>query len=154
MEKFNWISAKVIGTDEFVRVRQTNLREQVFITATGVVYDFQDLDFTQPNTEEQFFLDCVKENNKKMEDQQELMNKMLSSLDANAIADHKAKIDEREYWRKLRGNIFLEVTRLRLSDTKDRYTSVSDYDWLCAVTASCFNKLYEQDKSFFKDKLL
>lgn len=145
MEKFNWISAKVIGTDEFVRVRQTNLREQVFITATGVVYDFQDLDFTQPNTEEQFFLDCVKENNKKMEDQQELMNKMLGSLDANAIADHKAKIDEREYWRKLRGDIFKAVFDATPND-KGTMKTVID------TTKFYFDALYKQDKDFFKDK--
>ena len=75
---------------------------------------------------------------------------MLSKMDANSIADHKAKIDEREYWRKLRGDIALEIIRKR--GDKEHYNSSSGYETIAYMAKSLFDELYEQDQEFFKDK--
>lgn len=62
----------------------------------------------------------------------------------NAIADHKAKIGEREYWRKLRGDILLSfLTMNGQENTIDR---------ILEMTEQIFTTIYEQDKDFFKDK--
>ena len=73
---------------------------------------------------------------------------MLSKMDANAIADHKAKIDEREYWRKLRGDIALEIIRKR--GDKGHYATACHYAAISEMTSVLFNELYKQDKEFFK----
>lgn len=75
---------------------------------------------------------------------------MISKMDANSIADHKAKIDEREYWRKLRGDIALEIIRKR--GDKEHYSSSSGYETIARMTKFLFDELYEQDNEFFKDK--
>lgn len=68
--------------------------------------------------------------------------------DANAIADHKAAIDEREYWRKLRGEIFLKAME------KYDFTHSGAVDSALSRSKYIVNKLYDQDKDFLKDKRL
>lgn len=58
-----------------------------------------------------------------------------------SCADHNAKIDEHEYWRNLRCEIFAYLC-------KD-YRSYSD---ALKLTETIINRLYEQDQEFFKDK--
>lgn len=65
-------------------------------------------------------------------------------------ADHKAKIDEREYWRKLRGDIALEIIRKRGS--LDHYSKSGNFFTIAEMTNVLFKELYAQDKDFFKDK--
>jgi len=64
--------------------------------------------------------------------------------------DHKAKIGEREYWRKLRGDIALEIIRKR--GDKEHYKTPSHFVTIADATRVLFNELYEQDQEFFKDK--
>lgn len=143
----NWIFAKKFN-GESVTVRQGEAGSKLFIGNDGKMYDVSDLDFTQIHPLDADFLRQFEESNKRYAEQQvehqELLNKMLSSMDANAIADHKAKIDEREYWRKLRGDIFLELIKGQSSSTNIR--------WAYGMTEECVIRLYEQDKDFFKDK--
>ena len=161
MEQYNWIKAYYAsqnGDDEReVFVRQEVENSETFVDDKGNRFHISDLDLTRTDYEPQIFnLEEFEKRNKEINQQyqesQAMYMKMLSKMDANSIADHKAKIDEREYWRKLRGDIFLEVTRLRLQDTKIPYTSTGDYDFLLNVTSHCFNELYNQDQEFFKDK--
>lgn len=157
MERYNWIKA-VFTTNESLADKEVLVRQEVegsetFVDGAGNRFHISELDLTQPqifNLEE--FEKRNKEINQQYKESQTIYMEMLSKMDANSIADHKAKIDEREYWRKLRGDIFLEVTRLRLQDIKRPYTSVGDYDFLLSVTSHCFNELYDQDQEFFKDK--
>lgn len=156
MERYNWIKAKNAEGDE-IFVRQGESGSKLWLDDRGMMYDISDLDFTQCFDEPHIFnLEEFEKRNKEINQQyqesQAMYMEMLSKMDANSIADHKAKIEEREYWRKLRGDIFLEVTRLRLQDTKSPYTSVGDYDFLLSVTSHCFKELYNQDQEFFKDK--
>lgn len=66
---------------------------------------------------------------------------MMQSFDATKIADHKAKIDEREYWRKLRGDIFLAI-----------HGAYSGKMHAVELADQIVSALYKQDKVFFKQK--
>jgi len=81
---------------------------------------------------------------------QAMYMEMLSKMDANSIADHKAKIEEREYWRKLRGDIALEIIRKR--GDNGHYKTPCHYALIAEMTEVLFDKLYYQDQEFFKDK--
>ena len=143
----NWILARTLGGND-VKVRQEEPFSRMFIGEDGIVYNASDLNFTGVPSCNADILKQLDENNKRYAEQQvehqELMNKMLASMDANAIADHKAEIDEREYWRKLRGDIALEVIK--------QCDGVIDYEDVSVAVKGLFDLLYEQDKDFFKDK--
>lgn len=149
----NWIFAKKID-GEFVKVRQSKAGSGEFVGVDGNIYTVYDLDFTQIHPLDADLLRQFEESNKRYAEQQveyqELLNKMLSSMDANAIADHKAEIDEREYWRKLRGDIALEIIRKRGS--LNHYCNATHYDVIAEMANVLFMELYAQDKDFFKDK--
>ena len=73
---------------------------------------------------------------------------MMKSMDAKAIADHKAVIDEFEYWRKLRGEIFVEMYRDHLAKNDSRKSE----DDLLNKTKYLINQLWQQDQDFTFDK--
>lgn len=135
MEKNNWIKAYYTvhdGDDEReIFVRQEVEGSGTFVDNEGNRYHISELDLTR-NTFEPQIAPVEKTDGLKW---------LLESMDANAIADHKAKIDEREYWRKLRGETF--------SSLRKEYRS--EYDAL-KQTEFIINHLYAQDQEFFKDK--
>lgn len=141
----NWILARTLGGND-VKVRQGEPFSRMFIGEDGIMYDASDLNFTGVPSRNADILKQLDENNKRYAEQQvehqELMNKMLASMDANAIADHKAEIDEREYWRRLRGDVFLELIKRDCKNDKNRALN---------LTMDAINELYEQDTEFFKD---
>lgn len=141
----NWILARTLGGND-VKVRQGEPFSRMFIGEDGIMYDASDLNFTGVPSRNADILKQLDENNKRYAEQQvehqELMNKMLASMDANAIADHKAEIDEREYWRRLRGDVFLELIK------RDW---INDKNSALNLTMDAINELYEQDTEFFKD---
>lgn len=140
----NWIYAKTLDGKE-VKVRQGEPFSRMFIGEDGIMYDASDLNFTGVPSRNADILKQLDENNKRYAEQQvehqELMNKMLASMDANAIADHKAEIDEREYWRRLRGDVFLELIK------RDW---INDKNSALNLTMDAINELYEQDTEFSK----
>lgn len=141
----NWILARTLAGND-VKVRQGEPFSRMFIGEDGIMYDASDLNFTGVPSRNADILKQLDENNKRYAEQQvehqELMNKMLASMDANAIADHKAEIDEREYWRRLRGDVFLELIKRDCKNDKNRALN---------LTMDAINELYEQDTEFFKD---
>lgn len=141
----NWILARTLGGND-VKVRQGEPFSRMFIGEDGIMYDASDLNFTGVPSRNADILKQLDENNKRYAEQQvenqKLMNKMLASMDANAIADHKAEIDEREYWRRLRGDVFLELIKRDCKNDKNRALN---------LTMDAINELYEQDTEFFKD---
>lgn len=149
MENYNWIKAVAISNGKQVEVRQGEAGGRIWIDKEGTTYTITDLDFTQA-PELLDFMKGFEETNKRFAEQQvehqELINKMLSSMDANAIADHKAKIDEREYWRKLRAEMFLKVMG------RYDFNHAGAVDSALSRTKYIVNQLYNQDKDFFKDK--
>lgn len=159
MEKYNWIKA-VFTTNESLADKEVLVRQEVegfetFVDGAGNRFHISELDLTRSDYESQpFNLEEFEKRNKEMEQQykegQAMYMEMLSKMDANSIADHKAKIDEREYWRKLRGDIALEIIRKR--GDKGHYDTASHFVTIADMTRVLFNELYDQDKEFFKDE--
>lgn len=159
MEQHNWIKAVFTTNDSLadkeVLVRQEVEGSETFVDGAGNRFHISELDLTRSDYEPQLFnLDEFEKRNREINQQyqesQAMYMEMLSKMDANAIADHKAKIDEREYWRKLRGDIALEIIRKR--GDKAHYGSSSGYETIAHMTKFLFDELYEQDNEFFKDK--
>ena len=142
MERYNWIKAYYASqnddSEHEVFVRQVENGSEYFVSDKGTRFHVSELDLTQDGGE---LIPVEKSDGLKW---------LLQSMDANAIADHKAKIDEREYWRKLRGDIALEIIRKR--GDKEHYNSSSGYETIAYMAKSLFDELYEQDQEFFKDK--
>lgn len=73
--------------------------------------------------------------------QAEMLKDLMSQMDVKGQDDHRAKIAEREYWRKLRGDILLALL--------DKSTSI---DLSLPDRASDLTeRLYKQDKDFFRN---
>lgn len=136
----NWILTKD-KKGEIVKVRQRNVFTDEFIGENGVVYNVADLDFTEMRLP---FPDLNKENKENLD----ALKDMMKSMDAKAIADHQAGISEREYWRKLRGEIFMEMYRNYLA-TGNWMKSEDD---LLNKTKYLVNQLWQQDRDFISDK--
>lgn len=139
MEQYNWIRAYYTihdGDDEReVFVRQEVEGSETFVDDKGNRFHISELDLTRNTFEPQIF----------PVEKTDGLKWLLESMDANAIADHKAKIDEREYWRKLRGEIFKRVFDATPDDGATM-ESVLEY------TEKYFDAIYAQDQEFFKDK--
>ena len=159
MEQYNWIKAYYASQNDDIEhevfVKQEESCSEYFVSDKGIRYHVSELDLTRRDYEPQLFnLEEFEKRNKEINQQyqesQAMYMEMLSKMDANSIADHKAKIDEREYWRKLRGDIALEIIRKR--GDKDHYDTASHFETIAEMTRVLFNELYDQDKEFFKDK--
>ena len=71
----------------------------------------------------------------------EMLKDLMSQMDVKVQDDHRAKIAEREYWRKLRGDILLALLDKRTS------IDLSLPDMASALT----EHLYRQDNDFFNN---
>ena len=149
-ENYRWISAVLADSGKRTSVRQCGIGSPVWEDNEGTVYAYSDLDFTKIPEEPPFLKDwkeTMQKQNDEHEKTQSQLREMLSAMDARAIADHQAKIDERAYWRKLRGDIALEITRSKAND----YSHTSSFTWIAAATKVVFEELYDQDKYFFNN---
>ena len=133
METYNWIEAYY--HEAIVKIRQVSKGSATFVDGAENEFDISELDFTR-NTFEPQIIPVEKTEGLKW---------LLESMDANSIADHKAKIDEREYWRKLRGEIFKMVFDAT-PDDRGTMEGVLEY------TKKYFDAIYNQDQEFIKDK--
>lgn len=122
----NWISAKDVKGIT-VKVRQGECFSKLFIGEDGTMYDISDLDFTQVHQEEPHKEIIPLENVEKLREW---------LFDNNA--DHKASIEERAYWRKLRGEVFMKSLE-KYDEQVDRTLNRTKY---------IINQLYDQDKMF------
>lgn len=136
----NWILVKNLeGKD--IKVRQRRSYGDIFVDEQGREYVASVLDFTGARLAIPDFNEKDKENLNALKD-------MMKSMDAKAIADHKAVIDELVYWRKLRGEIFMEMYRNYLAKNDGRQSE----DDLLNKTKYLFNQLWQQDQDFTFDK--
>ena len=71
----------------------------------------------------------------------EMLKDLMSQMDVKGQDDHRAEIAEREYWRKLRGDILLAL--LNKSTSID--LSLPD------IASDLTERLYRQDKDFFSN---
>lgn len=145
-ENYRWIKVNFYGNGEEISVRQSETDRSVFFDADGHAYNIDELDFTQI-PEKQSFLAEMNERMRKYDEENERTQSqfrdMLASMDAKAIADHQAEIDERSFWRKLRGDIFLSV----LENCGVNVT----YGYMVGTTKYVFDELYNQDQEFFNN---
>ena len=131
-----------------VRVFQIAAGMNEFIDDEHNVYSVEQLDFTHADFDLDGFLKSVERDNAESRERFEMLQKLYMSLDANAVADHKAMIDEREYWRKLRGDIAIEIIRQRGYGT--HYGSSSNYEWIHNAADTLVQNLYEDDRKLFE----
>lgn len=152
MENYRWIKCVYVGLDDSfdVEVRQSEESNDVFIDRKGNRIGIADLDFTQIPDDERILLDS-QENMKRMNEEHERtqnqLREMLAAMDAKSIADHQAEIDEKTYWRNLRGDIFMKILECGGMFTKD-----SELDWAAIQTERMFNKLHAQHEEFIANK--
>lgn len=152
----NYIRAFVIESGKEVYVYQSHPGSSKWIGVDGYVWYSTELDFTKKceNADMSGFIADLERRNKEFEDEQEKqrerLNTMFAQLDPKAMAEHNAKIAEREYWRKLRGDIALEIIRKR--GDKEHYNAPSNFVTIADDTKVLFNELYDQDQEFFNDK--
>lgn len=130
----NWILVKNQKGEE-IKVRQSRAYGEIFVDEQGNEYMSRDIDFTCARLATPDFNEQNKENLNALKD-------MMKSMDAKAIADHKAVIDELEYWRKLRGEIFMEMYRDHLAKNDGRKSE----DDLLNKTKYLVNQLWQQDQ--------
>lgn len=152
MEQYNWIKAYYASQNDDnereILVRQVAENPETFVDGKGNRFHISELDLTRSDYEPQIynleeFEKRNKEINQQYQESQAMYMEMLSKMDANSIADHKSKIDEREYWRKLRGDIFLEYCKREYVENTIEALKVTD---------EIIKALYAQDQEFFKDK--
>ena len=136
----NWILVKN-QKGEDIKVRQSRAYGDIFVDEQGREHVASALDFTCARLAIPDFNEQNKENLNALKD-------MMKSMDAKAIADHKAVIDELEYWRKLRGEIFVEMYRDHLAKNDSRKSE----DDLLNKTKYLINQLWQQDQDFTFDK--
>ena len=123
-----YINAIVLETGEKVMVAQEEKGSPFFTDTTGKKHHIKTLDLSNPVP-----LPLL-----------DLSEQMRKSFDVKAQDKHRAIIAEREYWRKLRGDIFIELFR-NPSYHKDFLKSIDD---LLNVTKYLVNQLWQQDQDF------
>ncbi len=136
----NWILVKNLEGED-IKVRQSRAYGEIFVDEQGNEYMSRHIDFTGARLSIPDFNEQNKESLNALKD-------MMKSMDAKAIADHKAVIAEFEYWRKLRGEIFMEMYRDHLAKNDGRK---SEGD-LLNKTKYLVNQLWQQDQDFTSDK--
>lgn len=136
----NWILVKN-QKGEDIKVRQSRAYGDIFVDEQGNEYLSRNIDFTCARLPIPNFNEQNKENLNTLKD-------MMKSMDAMAIADHNAVIAEFEYWRKLRGEIFMEMYRDHLAKNDGRLSE----DDLLNKTKYVVYQLWQQDQDFISDK--
>ena len=136
----NWILVKNLEGKE-IKVRQRRAYGDIFADEQGREYVASVLDFTGARL-------SIPDSNEQNKENLNALKDMMKSMDAKAIADHKAVIDEFEYWRKFRGEIFMELYRDHLAKNDSRKSE----DELLNKTKYLVNQLWQQDQDFTSDK--
>ncbi len=141
-----WFFANTTDGRE-VKVRHVASGTNVFLDENGDTYCVYDLDFTNirfcsDDDGIQKQLGRINEESKRQsEEWNERMSQMLSSLDVTKQDNHRAEIAEREYWRKLRGDIFFAI-----------HGDYSVKEDALAMTKQIFDVLYDQDRAKFPNE--
>lgn len=132
-----WILAKNRFNNEVVKVRQIHEGSNTFVDENGCRLKIRDLDLTEARYDLPP-LPPLTENKDNVKELKEIMN----SFDIKEQDNNRAEIAKREYWRKLRGDIFLSIHK--------EYVNKDD---AIALTKRIFDALYEQDVEFRQKKV-
>lgn len=136
----NWILVKNLDGKD-IKVCQSRAYCDIFVDEQGRKYVAGVLDFTGARL-------AIPDFNEQNKDSLNTLKDMMKSMDAKAIADHKAVIAELEYWRQLRGEIFMEMYRDYLAKNDSKISE----DDLLNKTKYLVNQLWQQDQDFISDK--
>ena len=104
----------------------------------GCKIKIRDLDFTEARYDLPP-LPSLTENHK---DNVKELKEIMNSFDVKEQDNNRAEIAKREYWRKLRGDIFLSIHK--------EYVNKND---ALILTKEIFDALYEQDAEFRQKKV-
>ena len=133
-----WILAKNrLDDDKVIKVRQIHEGSSIFVDENGCRMKIRDLDFTEAMYD--LPLPSLTENQK---DNVKELKEIMNSFDVKAQDNNRAEIAKREYWRKLRGDIFLSIHK--------EYVNKDD---AIALTKRIFDALYDQDVEFRQKKV-
>lgn len=144
---YNWISATVVRDGRKVTVRQTYAGREEWVDADNYLYSTNQLDFTQP-PDISGVLEQIVEQMEQMTEQRRQMETCLKELMGNKASCElsKAAEEERAYWRKLRGDIALEILHQRCG--RDCYSEASQYDFIPTAAKRVIDELAEHDRMF------
>lgn len=126
-----YINAIVLETGERIMVVQDGKGSPFFTDVTGRKHHIETLDLSEALSLPLF-------------DQSEQMRSLtdiIKTFDVKAQDEHRAMIAEREYWRKLRGDIFIELFRNPLYFDRGIEGLLNDTKYLV-------NQLWQQDQDF------
>lgn len=132
-----WILAKNRLNDEVIKVRQIHEGSNIFVDENGCKIKIRDLDLTEARYDLPP-LPSLTENKDNVKELKEIIN----SFDVKEQDNNRAEIAKREYWRKLRGDIFLSIHK--------EYVNKND---ALELTKEIFDALYEQDVEFRQKKV-
>ena len=132
-----WILAKNRLNNEVVKVRQIHEGSNTFVDENGCRLKIRDLDLTEARYDLPP-LPSLTENKDNVKELKEIIN----SFDVKEQDNNRADIAKQEYWRKLRGDIFLSIHK--------EYINKDD---AIALTKRIFDALYEQDVEFRQKKV-
>lgn len=132
-----WILAKNRLNDFVVKVRQIHEGSNTFVDENGCRLKIRDLDLTEARYDLPP-LPPLTENKDNVKELKEIMN----SFDVKEQDNNRAEIAKREYWRKLRGDIFLSIHK--------EYVNKDD---AIVLTKRIFDALYDQDVEFRQKKV-
>lgn len=132
-----WILAKNRFNNEIIKVRQIHEGSSTFVDENGCRLKIRDLDLTEARYDLPP-LPSLTENKDNVKELKEIMN----SFDVKEQDNNRAEIAKREYWRKLRGDIFLSIHK--------EYANKND---ALVLTKEIFDALYEQDVEFRQKKV-
>jgi hypothetical protein len=133
-----FLNAVLHETGERVRVMHDQKGSPFFVDINGKKYHIERLDLSEALP---FAIPMAGES-----EQMKSLTDIMKTFDVKEQDDHRAMIAEREYWRKLRGDIFIAM--LRRSDYHRSLLNDVDYivDVLKEQDQKLFNILWQKNK--------
>ncbi|MBQ9884392.1 MAG: hypothetical protein IJM43_08080 [Bacteroidaceae bacterium] len=143
-----FIDAVVIKSGEKVRVRQTEAGSEYFVTEDNSPYHSKELDFTQQDIVDKLTQDLQDQMSDPFKESRKFYEKIMTSLDPLESEKRRTEAATREYWRKLRGDIYLELVKARASKDGD-VTLSSTQNVILEITNEAVSTLYLADLNLF-----
>lgn len=143
-----FIDAVVIKSGEKVRVRQTEAGSEYFVTEDNSPYHSKELDFTQQDIVDKLTQDLQDQIGDPFKESRKFYEKLMSSLDPLESEKRRTEAATREYWRKLRGDIYLELIKADASNDRD-VTVESTQNTILRTTNIAVCTLYLMDQAMF-----
>lgn len=143
-----YINAVVIKSGEKVRVKQSEPGSEYFVTEDNSPYHSKELDFTQQDIVEILTKDLQEPKEDPFKESHEFFKKIMSSLDPLESEKRRAEAAAREYWRRLRGDIYLELIKAEASNDRDVNVE-STQNTILRTTNIAVCTLYLMDQTMF-----